>query len=639
MAYLDFELTIGPGTGREYPVAVRSPAGAVASTMHFPFDELALESRLKDVDIALLQSGGRRLKVPSQREQAVQAFGRALFETLLHGEPGGLYRASRDRAAAGEQGLRLRLRIEAPELAVLPWEFLYDPDRAEYLCLCSDTPLVRGLALPRPEPPARLARPLKVLGMCASPSDLEPLDVERERQRVEKALGELGAGTVALSWLEGHWSQLQEAMWTGPWHIFYFMGHGGFDRNADEGYIALADEYNETQRLTATQVGRLLADHPSLRLVVLNSCEGGRGSGQDIFSSTAAILLQRGVPAVLAMQHEISDRAAIAFTGTFFRALAAGLPLEGATTEARKAISVSVNNSVEWGTPVLWTRALEGPLFELEPAGVTPVVRVERPRDREEAGPEVLPRRQPFEPEMVRIPAGGFVMGTGRGPADERPRHTVDLPDYYLARTPVTNAQYAAFVAATGHLPPRHWGGGEPPADIHEHPVLQVSWDDALAYCRWLSQATGRQYTLPSEAEWEKGARGSGGRVYPWGNEWDPSRCNGRESGIGGTTRVGRHSPRGDSPYGLAAMAGNVWEWTRSLVRMYPYRPEDGREDESGSGARVTRGGSFMSSEWDARSAYRNSSFPDTRGDMVGFRVALHPRPGPAEAQAGEAED
>jgi formylglycine-generating enzyme required for sulfatase activity len=632
MDYLDFELTVGPGTGRSYPIAARSPAGQAASIMHFPFDELALEGRLKDLEIALLGSGGRRRKIPSPQETAVGAFGQALFEALLHGDPKALYRTSREAAAAEEKGLRLKLRIEPPELAVLPWEYLYDPDRAEFVCLCSDTPLVRWLDLSRPEPSARIHRPLRVLGMSASPSDLEPLDIDRERERVEEALSGLQReGTVTLSWREGHWNQLQEAMWHGPWHIFYFMGHGGFNRDADEGYIALADEYNETQRLTATQLGRLLADHRPMRLAVLNSCEGGRGSRRDIFSSTAAILLRRGLPAVLAMQHEISDRAAVVFTRTFFRALAAGLPLEGATTEGRKAISLSVKDSVEWGTPVLWTGALEGPLFELEPGEVTPVVRPEPAAGNGEAGPDLLPRRQPFEPEMVRIPAGAFVMGTGRGPDDEKPRHTQQLPDCYLARTPVTNVQYAAFVAATGYARPAHWGGEGPPADIDEHPVVNVSWGDALAYCRWLSRETGRPYTLPSEAEWEKGARGGDGRVYPWGNEWDAGRCNVDESGMGRTTRVGRYSPGGDSPYGLTDMAGNVWEWTRSLYRKYPYRPDDGREEESASGARATRGGSFMGSEWNARSTYRNSSFPDTRGDMVGFRVALHlpsaPRP------------
>ncbi len=199
-----------------------------------------------------------------------------------------------------------------------------------------------------------------------------------------------------------------------------------------------------------------------------------------------------------------------------------------------------------------------------EPSPPTPEART-----REKAAPA----RQPFEPEMV-----------------------------LLTRTPVTNAQYAAFVQATGHGQPEHWKGGRPPGDKRRHPVVYVSWHDAVAYCRWLAEVTGKPYRLPSEAEWEKGARGSDGRIYPWGNRWDAQRCNSGEGGPGDTTPVGAY-PQGASPYGLLDLAGNVWEWTRSLWGRevsrpafgYPYDAEDGREDP-GAGdevLRVLRGGAF----------------------------------------------
>jgi formylglycine-generating enzyme required for sulfatase activity len=248
----------------------------------------------------------------------------------------------------------------------------------------------------------------------------------------------------------------------------------------------------------------------------------------------------------------------------------------------------------------------------------------------EATGP--APARQPFEPEMVLIPAGEFLMGSDPQKdqdayKNEQPQHTPYLPDYYIARTPVTNAQYLAFVQATGYEQPGHWKGGKPPAGKENHPVVYVSWDDAVAYCNWLSEVTGRDYRLPSEAEWEKAARGTDGRIYPWGDEPpDEGRCN-FGGKVGETMPVGQYSPQGDSPYGCADMAGNVWEWTRSLDRGYPYDPRDGREDlEAGRyGLRVLRGGAFYYEARDIRCAYRNWYLSDVRSRGSGFRVLASP--------------
>ena len=183
----------------------------------------------------------------------------------------------------------------------------------------------------------------------------------------------------------------------------------------------------------------------------------------------------------------------------------------------------------------------------------------------------VLQPFRPFEPEMIPIPAGEFLMGSDpRKDKDafdsEQPQHTLYLPDYYIAKTPVTNAQYAAFVRS-GYPPPALWGGWQqPPRGKGDHPVVRVTWHDAIAYCRWLAEMTGKSYRLPSEAEWEKGARGSDGRIYPWGNRWDASRCNTYPGGPGDTTPVGTY-PQGASPYGLLDMAGNVWDWCSTLIR------------------------------------------------------------------------
>jgi formylglycine-generating enzyme required for sulfatase activity len=229
---------------------------------------------------------------------------------------------------------------------------------------------------------------------------------------------------------------------------------------------------------------------------------------------------------------------------------------------------------------------------------------------------------------MVWVPPGPFLMGSnkGRDPQafdDELPQHEVTLPGYWIGRCPVTVAQFRAFVEASGHRPADP-GSLKGPGD---HPVILVTWHEALAFCRWLSERAGLPVTLPSEAEWEKAARGTDGHVYPWEDEPpDEGRCN-FGNRVGETTPVGRYSPQGDSPYGCADMAGNVWEWTRSLDREYPYDPGDGREDlEAGQGAlRVLRGGAFSNGARFVRCAYRLRLDPNLRYWYCGFRLVASP--------------
>jgi formylglycine-generating enzyme required for sulfatase activity len=202
----------------------------------------------------------------------------------------------------------------------------------------------------------------------------------------------------------------------------------------------------------------------------------------------------------------------------------------------------------------------------------------------------------------------------------EQPQHRLYLPDYWFAKTPVTNIQYAMFVQATGYKIPRHWRNSKTPSGRSMHPVVYVSWDDAMAYCQWLTEVTGKFYTLPSEAEWEKASRGTDGRLYPWGDIFDGSKCNVKQSGIEDTTPVDWY-PQGASPYGVLDMAGNVWEWTRSQYKSYPYDPADGREDVLVSAGRVLRGGVFCYSQWAARCASRPHLNPTFSYWSPGFRV------------------
>ncbi|MCX6030917.1 MAG: SUMF1/EgtB/PvdO family nonheme iron enzyme [Chloroflexi bacterium] len=145
-------------------------------------------------------------------------------------------------------------------------------------------------------------------------------------------------------------------------------------------------------------------------------------------------------------------------------------------------------------------------------------------------------------------------------------------------RYPVTNSQYQLFLAATGHRPPLFWKDGQYPAAAADHPVVGVSFHDAVAFCRWAREIMGLPLRLPTEVEWEKAARGTDGRLYPWGDAWNPALCNNREGKAKGTTPVTQFSPAGDSVYGVADLAGNVQEWCSSLFGPYPYDPADGRE-------------------------------------------------------------
>ena len=367
--YLDFELEIGPAEGGEYPVAVlHSPAGEGRTKMRFPFDSATLTNRLQALEIALLRSSGVRRRVVTREEEIVQDFGRQLTDALLAGKVRTLFDLSRREAYEKDVGLRLKLRVQAPDLSVIPWEFLYDEQEDEYLALARSTPVVRYLELPQPLKPLTVTPPLRILGMIASPTDQDPLDTGRERKRLEDAVKALEEdGRVALTWIEGEtWRDLQRAMRNGEWNVFHFIGHGAYDEAKDEGLIALADDGGRTQLLSAGQLGRLLDDHGPLRLAVLNSCEGARGGTKEVLSSTAAVLMRRGVPAVVAMQYEITDRAAIEFTRAFYEAIADGQPVDGAVSEARIAVSLALQSTLEWGVPVLYMHAPDGCIFSVE---------------------------------------------------------------------------------------------------------------------------------------------------------------------------------------------------------------------------------------------------------------------------------
>jgi formylglycine-generating enzyme required for sulfatase activity len=233
--------------------------------------------------------------------------------------------------------------------------------------------------------------------------------------------------------------------------------------------------------------------------------------------------------------------------------------------------------------------------------------------------------------EMVLVAGGAAVMGTGEGDPSHSPEHMVEVAEFYIDRWPVTNSEYKKFLDDTGHPVPNYqvswcdtegynWDPetGMYPEGKEDHPVVLVTWEEAMAYAAWVGKR------LPTEAEWERAARGLHGRRYPWGNDFDHNYCNCKEAGVKGTSPIGYFSPNGDTPEGVIDLVGNVWEWVNTLFRPYPYDPDDGRESRNAAGFRVLRGASWVN---DANVAHAMARLD---GDFqfynnVGFRCAVSP--------------
>jgi formylglycine-generating enzyme required for sulfatase activity len=238
-------------------------------------------------------------------------------------------------------------------------------------------------------------------------------------------------------------------------------------------------------------------------------------------------------------------------------------------------------------------------------------------------------------PPICPVFGGIFIMGSdkakdARANDNETLQYPIEVGPFAIGQHPVTVAEYACAVHAEAVREPpavSQMGWQQQIARL-DHPVVCVSWQDALAYVRWLAKTTGQFWRLPTEAEWEKAARWDAerqvSRIYPWGDTFDKTRSNTRASEIGTTTPVGQY-PGGASPCGAQDMAGNVWEWTSSLTKPYPFLPADGREDLDSPDTRILRGGSWMRYAGYARAAYRNHNGPNNSDVHYGFRLALTP--------------
>lgn len=361
MRYQDFELEISKNDSvGNYTAKVRSPLGEAQENFALP-DAVSLENL-----ILKMRGFSRSSRSPNSPEmQAACRFGEMLFDNAFKGDVGNLFKSCLDSTTT-DSGLRIKLILQnAAELSALPWEFLYHPKKRDFLAHSPATPIVRYLQHATAIKPLEVTLPLKLLVVIASPSDIARLDTAKERRELEQALKPLEEdGELQITWIEkATIASLAEALEEQSFHLLHFIGHSYFDEKQGEGALILEDAQGRSDYYEAARLKVLLHDHHSLRLVVLNSCEGAKQDERDPFSSIATTLMLAGIPAVIAMQFEISDQAAITFAKIFYKWLAKAIAIDEAVGKARKYLYAVEKNNVEWGTPVLYLRAKDGVLF------------------------------------------------------------------------------------------------------------------------------------------------------------------------------------------------------------------------------------------------------------------------------------
>jgi CHAT domain len=368
----ELQIRLTPGREGAYNVAISSAAGARGNgSFALPFSDVELENFRLTVD----PRGGRVRGRSSPQVQRAREFGEALFGALLCDDAvRNVYVAAANDAERAGRGMRLTLYVTAaPDLAGVPWEFLYR--RPAFLAQSIWTPVVRYLDLESSPPALSVEPPLRLLGMVSQPTGdgWVGLDVELERAKLEQALAPLiEDGFVELRWLPGATLRdLQREVARGDdFHVFHYIGHGEFDDRSGHGSLILEGADGSPRYVDGETLGTVLCDRRSVRLAVLNACEGAKASPVDPLAGVAAGLVQHDVPAVVGMQFAISDPAAITFAAELYSGLAQAFPVDVAVTEGRRALAAETD--LEWATPVLFMRVPDGRLFDIDVSGLTP---------------------------------------------------------------------------------------------------------------------------------------------------------------------------------------------------------------------------------------------------------------------------
>jgi hypothetical protein len=396
LTHLDLDLLFAVAERHFRVKVLRSPAGEGQSAVFTaPFSDLELEN----YELRIGRSRARTRRIEAPPVGAAKEFGGRLFNAVFTGEVRECLRRSLDQAKDQHATLRIRLLLtDCPALANLPWELLYDASDDWFIALSVGTPVVRYIQLPDPPRAVPVNLPLQVLVIRSEPVDYPPLDLDDEWAKVSASVRDLSdSGLVAFTVLPAPTlSELRRLLLRGEFHVLHYMGHGGFDPSTG-GVLLFTDRDGRGVAVTAADLGVILRDHSSMRLAVLNACEGARSDPADPFAGVAETLVRRGIPAVTAMQFEFSDDAAKEFTPALYGALAAGLPVDEAVTEARKAVYAV--SQLEWATPVLHMRAEDAQLFRLADTQQTATLHPPDPPTEDNQQPPVRPaQRDPTAP-------------------------------------------------------------------------------------------------------------------------------------------------------------------------------------------------------------------------------------------------
>lgn len=366
LSYVNFDVTLARRNGASgYAIQVDSPAGQSSSELQASFtpEELAdlrrtVEGPARDIQMEESQRGQ-----PTEYRDKVRLFGGLLYEQVFDVRIRPSLMTTREQAQRNNQGVRIRLHLDgAPELAALPWEYLFDRAPQQHLAIAY--PIVRYLRLDHPPSALMVTPPLKILVMAANPAGHPHLDADREFALIQDALADLQkAGLVTIRRLpRATAAELQASLQQEDWHVFHFIGHGG--RTNGDAVLLFEDDRGASDEMTSELLNAVL-QHPSLRLVVLNSCDGAHALDSDPFSGLAQGLVRARIPAVIAMQFKITDQGAIKLAKEFYSALTRNLPVDQALAEARKAM-FAARNPTEWGTPVLFMRGDDGRVFDVK---------------------------------------------------------------------------------------------------------------------------------------------------------------------------------------------------------------------------------------------------------------------------------
>ena len=353
-AYQDFELQIQEKTKTTYLVdVIKSPAGEEA------VGEFTLDLRKL---MAMVRKFQETFNPPREK---VRDFGTTLFNAIFQEKTKRRYDESLGKIKRSGDRLRIKLRIEPPKLSLLPWEFLYDPERRSHLVLSKELSITRYLLIPQEIEPLEVAPPLKILILISAPSDCTPLQVKNELIKITRALKKLKRRRqIKLDILNKVTVEEFRAR-IHNYHVIHYIGHGGFVERGNEeiGCLFFENEAGTSELVDAEQLGLLLGNSP-VRLVVLNACETAKTSTYDAFLGVAPTLVNAGIPAVIAMQYPIADTSAVIFSEEFYRSLSINYQVDAAMTDAKIAMAARIGvNRTDWSIPVLFMRSPDGVLF------------------------------------------------------------------------------------------------------------------------------------------------------------------------------------------------------------------------------------------------------------------------------------